>query len=539
MDLLQNQDDFRWRENEIEKYMDCNMLKTKYINLKTLYIIIIIISMVVHFENVYASVTFDNIPSMNTERLWYSSREIQDDGKDIVICDHNAHIYDCATRRHTVEVEAGETHPIKKLQTAIIDTQVTDFHLLEQAAIEAGMEVILLSGQGDGLAELAAALAGRSGIEALHILSHGSSGQIILGQASLNSDSLDDYADELALIRQALSEDGDILLYGCKVAEGQTGMEFVSRLAQITGADVAVSDDLTGAAALGGDWDLELTQGQVETSSIAIANYAGTLAAPEITLTTTPGGSSLIPGLGLAYNSIDAINTATHNYVDIVYGDFDGDGDMDLVGAIHAKAPTDKSSVYLYTNDGSQNFTKTEILSGLDYAAQVIAGDIDDDGDIDVIVADATNGSGNGRLSVLKNSIVDGIATFTETIIGTNLEPSWMEIADLDGDGRKDIVFTTADPAKMNWAKQNVDGSFTHTVIGDNGGRNSLVVTDFDGDGHQDIVSTDEAAGKVYLWTNNHPVESFTRTVLGSFSGASSNRLLKGCLFRGINFICW
>ncbi len=403
-------------------------------------------------------------------------------------------------------------------QIAVIDTQLPDYQVLEQTARAAGLEVLLLSGQGDGVSELAAALAGRSGIAALHILSHGSSGHIQLGNAVLNSTTLNTYAAELAVIRQSLATDGDLLLYGCNTAADEQGQTFISHLAKIVQADVAGSDDLTGTAAQGGNWDLELSEGKIETSTLAFVNYGYTLASPSFTLTTTPGGSSLIPGLGLNYNSIDSSTP----YIDIVNGDFDGDGDVDLVGATH-NTGTDKSSVYLYTNDGSQTFTKnaTPILTNLDYAAQVIAGDIDGDGDIDVIVADATNGSGAGKLSVLKNN---GSATFTQTTIGSNLTPLWMEIADLDGDGRKDIVFTTTSTplAKLTWAKQNADGSFTHTVIGDNGGRNSIVVTDFDGDSDKDIVTTDETADKVYLWTNNGS-QSLTRTDLATgFDGSRS-----------------
>ncbi|MEO5344028.1 MAG: DUF4347 domain-containing protein, partial [Gammaproteobacteria bacterium SHHR-1] len=154
-------------------------------------------------------------------------------------------------------------------QIAVIDTQVQDYQVLEQAAREAGLDVILLSGQGDGVAELAAALAGRSGIEALHIFSHGSNGRIILGGASLNNATLDAYGDELAVIRQALSEEGDILLYGCNVAADDEGQAFVHRLAEITQGDVAASDDITGAVSLQGDWVLEVASGPVNSSAIS------------------------------------------------------------------------------------------------------------------------------------------------------------------------------------------------------------------------------------------------------------------------------
>ena len=53
---------------------------------------------------------------------------------------------------------------------------------------------------------------------------------------------------------------------------------FIETISDITGADVAASDDLTGAAELGGDWDLEVSVGTVEAVSLSAENWDGTLA---------------------------------------------------------------------------------------------------------------------------------------------------------------------------------------------------------------------------------------------------------------------
>ena len=71
----------------------------------------------------------------------------------------------------------------------------------------------------------------------------------------LDSGNLDAYGLQLASIGSALTAIGDILLYGCNVAQGGVGMQFISLLAQITGADVTASDDLTGNENLNGDWE--------------------------------------------------------------------------------------------------------------------------------------------------------------------------------------------------------------------------------------------------------------------------------------------
>ena len=177
-------------------------------------------------------------------------------------------------------------------QITVIDTQLHDYQVLEEAALEAGLEVILLSGSGDGVSELAAALKGRSGIDALHILSHGSNGQISLGGTSLNGDTLESYSDEMAVIREALSEEGDLLLYSCNVASDEQGQAFVNRLAEMTQSDVAASDDLTGAGALGGDWDFETVIGSIESPTQLFSAYQGVLAVTTGTYTfgTSPTG---------------------------------------------------------------------------------------------------------------------------------------------------------------------------------------------------------------------------------------------------------
>ncbi len=55
-------------------------------------------------------------------------------------------------------------------------------------------------------------------------------------------------------------------------------------LAEMTGADIAASDDLTGHADLGGDWVLETKVGQIETLEVVAEGWDGVLAPPEVTV---------------------------------------------------------------------------------------------------------------------------------------------------------------------------------------------------------------------------------------------------------------
>ena len=79
--------------------------------------------------------------------------------------------------------------------------------------------------------QIAASLAGRTGIDAIHIVSHGAEGQLSLGNGTLTQESMSgQYSDELAAIRLSLSESADILVYGCDFAEGQAGQEATTLL---------------------------------------------------------------------------------------------------------------------------------------------------------------------------------------------------------------------------------------------------------------------------------------------------------------------
>jgi hypothetical protein len=157
-------------------------------------------------------------------------------------------------------------------------------------------------------------LQGRSGIDAIHIISHGSQGALYLGSTLLNSSNLADYQCQLASIGSALTETGDILLYGCNVAQGDVGLQFIGSLAQATGADVTASEDATGAAALGGDWVLEESTGSIRSASIASRKYGAILAdmtAPTLTSLSIPTSvdvSAGAAGLTIAGTATDDIS---------------------------------------------------------------------------------------------------------------------------------------------------------------------------------------------------------------------------------------
>jgi len=101
------------------------------------------------------------------------------------------------------------------------------------------------------IAQITQALANQKDIKALHILSHGSEGSVTLGTETLNGNNLENFNTQLKQWGKALTQNANILLYGCEVAKGEAGQNFLKRLSEITGADIAASANPTGSAELG------------------------------------------------------------------------------------------------------------------------------------------------------------------------------------------------------------------------------------------------------------------------------------------------
>jgi hypothetical protein len=158
-------------------------------------------------------------------------------------------------------------------EVVFVDPTVPDYESL-LAGMGPNVEVVVLDASRDGVEQIAESLTGRSGIDAIHLISHGDAGTLQLGTGTLNAETMSTrYADEFTTIQQALSEQADILVYGCNFAEGEVGQAAVARLAELTGADVAANSDRTGHIDLGGDWKFETQVGSIETD-LAITDAA-------------------------------------------------------------------------------------------------------------------------------------------------------------------------------------------------------------------------------------------------------------------------
>jgi pimeloyl-ACP methyl ester carboxylesterase len=106
------------------------------------------------------------------------------------------------------------------------------------------------------------------GFDAIHLYGHGTKGKQSLGRDSISSNSLQAQGYLWSQLNRFVHDDSDLLIYGCKTGAGNEGSKLIQSLAQLTGLDVAASDDITGLAtrrrSQDSDWDLEMHVGRIE-----------------------------------------------------------------------------------------------------------------------------------------------------------------------------------------------------------------------------------------------------------------------------------
>jgi VCBS repeat-containing protein len=133
-------------------------------------------------------------------------------------------------------------------------------------------------------------------VGAIHLLTHGSDGEIRLGSTVLSTETWSQHQAELAAWKPFLTADADMLWYGCDVAESAAGRQLLDQIAGTLEADVAASTDGTGSRRYGGDWTLEYTVGKLETASLGAVTepaWDGLMATFTVTNTNDSGSGSL------------------------------------------------------------------------------------------------------------------------------------------------------------------------------------------------------------------------------------------------------
>ena len=425
-----------------------------------------------------------------------------------------------------VDAAQADAQP-NRLELVVIDINVADSQafvddILNNAAGDVQFQFATIDSAHDGIEQLDEVLSQYPALNALHIISHGGDGQLNLGNTQLSAENLAQYATTISGWADAFTDDGDILIYGCQLAATENGIQFVDALARLTEADVAASDDLTGNAEQGGDWQLEYQSGALETNIVVsdalqqqwlgILNVAPVAEDDSYSLDE---GTVLTITTPSSFGAEQVITNLADQPQNTTAADLDGDGDLDLL----VVSSNNHTLSWFENTDGQGTFGTENIISNsLTFIRGATAADFDGDGDLDV--AAAVTGSD----SVVWFENTDGLGTFgTEQLISNLVDGSAsVTAADLDGDGDLDIVQAAVLGDSISWF-ENTDGlgSFgteqVITVLSD--GIEDVITADFDGDGDLDILSASNNDNTVSWFENTDGLGSFGAEQIISTAG--------------------
>jgi hypothetical protein len=179
-------------------------------------------------------------------------------------------------------------------------------------------------------------------------------------------------------------------------------------------------------ADLDGDQHVDLVLGNQDGSITVLAGTASGFAAPVSYAASTTGSAT-----------------------GIAAGDLDGNGMPDVVLLANDHA-------FVLRNDGTGQLDLAGSYAAGDHPAAAAIGDLDHDGDADLVIADANIGhtSPSGTTILLGS----GNATFAPPVAGPGPDATSVALADLDGDGTLDLI--AANPGAVSPWLGNGDGTF-------------------------------------------------------------------------------
>ncbi len=193
----------------------------------------------------------------------------------------------------------------------------------------------------------------------------------------------------------------------------------------------------------------------------------------------------------------------------ICLGDIDNDGDMDLIASGRVAGGLDK-----YINDGIGNFINTSFGEGL-FNTSIALGDIDNDGDLDLIVTGDDGGINKLHKYINDNSSTNFSGPYS---FGTGVQFGAVSLGDIDGDGDLDLIVSGS--GRLDKYINDGTGTFTGTAFGTGVSISAQALGDVDNDGDLDLIIGGRAGAstlKKYLndGSGNFPAVNNLNSIIG------------------------
>lgn len=206
----------------------------------------------------------------------------------------------------------------------------------------------------------------------------------------------------------------------------------------------------------------------------------------------------------------------------IGWADLDGDGDPDVFAASSAD---DEVTWWENTAGDGSTWTEHVLDDAFTGAASAVAGDLDGQGGIDIVGA----AYGDDELSWWADPGSSILPPFTIPITTTFGGASGVALGDMDGDGDLDVIGAAQDDDTVAWFENTVGDASAWTqrdITTSFDGVNSVAVDDVDGDGDLDVLSASPAEKDVIWFENTNGIgTSWTlQTIADEFTDAAYAR---------------
>ncbi|WP_198172968.1 beta strand repeat-containing protein [Hymenobacter ginkgonis] len=280
-----------------------------------------------------------------------------------------------------------------------------------------GMPRSLSLGDVDGDGDLDVVIAANTGVGVVQVrLNDGQGNFTGTQQVSVG-------LDPAAVALADVDADGDLDLLTANYSSNSVSVRLNDGLGSFGGgSEVAVGEQPVSLAVgdVDNDGDLDLLT----------PSFSGTTVSVRLNNGTGTFGGSLEVSVG-------------YNPHSVVLGDIDGDGDLDLLATNYNDYTpnyANKSTISVRLNTGSGAFTGTQNQQLFARGAiSAVLGDLDGDGDLDVAVASENNyGVDNGTVDVYLNTNKGTFSYWQNVSVGSGVGS--IAFGDLDDDGDVDLI---------------------------------------------------------------------------------------------------
>jgi hypothetical protein len=225
-------------------------------------------------------------------------------------------------------------------------------------------------------------------------------------------------------------------------------------------------------------------------SDIAVADVNGDGSLDLLTANINSGTAGVLLGTGTgSFGAATTYSTGSYSSpIGIAVADVNSDGKPDLLIANQSNT----AGVLLGTGAGAFGAVTTYSTGNNSFPSAIKVADVNGDGKLDLLTANTGAGAGTSTVGVLLGTGTGRFGAVVPYSIGSGSGPFGLAVADVNGDGNLDLLTANANISTVGVLLGTGTGSFGRTTtfgIGSNSYPKGITVADVNGDGRPDLLT--------------------------------------------------